>query len=77
MRIGVDGSVLLNPDEVNIVARVLQLGRQLAEQMGAEEQGADSNTVESELLGAIDLLDDMGVSSDELTERLAPRRESV
>jgi len=77
MRVSADGSVLLTSDEVNAVARVLKLGRTLAEQLGAEEQGADDTTLEAELLGTIDLLDDLGVSSDELMDRLDPRRESV
>lgn len=74
MRLQEDGSVLLDPDEARAVARVLDLGRQLAEQLEAGKQPATSETVEHDLLATIDLLEDLGVSSRELTEKVESTR---
>jgi ribonuclease HI len=65
-----DGSVTLKPDEVAAVAKVIELGRELAEQLGAGLQHANSTTVEYNLLTALDLLEEMGISPTELTEKL-------
>lgn len=70
MRVHEDGSVLLDPDQARTVAKVLDLGRQLAEQLEAHKQSGTSETVEHDLLATIDLLDDLGVSSDELTKKV-------
>jgi len=74
MQVHEDGSVVLNPNEVAAVAKVLDLGRKLAESLGADDAGVNDLAVEVELLQVINLLDDLGVSSDELTERLDRRR---
>ena len=74
MQVREDGSVVLNPNEVAAVAKVLDLGRSLTEAMGAEDAGANDESTEVQLLQTINLLDDLGVSSDELTERLDRRR---
>jgi len=74
MQVHEDGSVVLNPNEVAAVAKVLDLGRALAESMGAEDAGINDEATEVVLLQTINLLDDLGVSSDELTERLDRRR---
>lgn len=58
---------MLTPDEVKVVARVLDLGRELAEQLDSVH--ADG-TVEAQLLEVIDFLEELGVSSDKLTEGL-------
>ena len=68
MRVSEDGSVTLNPDEAKAVAKLLELGRELCEQLDSSHQG--SETVEYNLLAVIDLLEDLGVSSDEMTEKL-------
>ncbi len=68
-----DGSVLLNSDEARAVARVLDLGRCLCEDMGVgsrELYGAQEHHLEVQLSSAIDLLEELGVSSEELTEKL-------
>lgn len=65
-----DGSAVLNPDEAKAVARVLDLGRQVCEQLEADKQHAASDTVEYNLLITLDLLEDLGVSSAELTKGL-------
>jgi hypothetical protein len=74
MRVHEDGSAVLDPDEARAVARVLELGRRLCEDLGANRPHAGEGKVEVDLLGTIDLLEDLGVSSEELTEKLETRR---
>ena len=74
MRVQEDGSAVLDPDEAKAVAKVLELGRRLCEDLGATKPHAGEDRVEVQLLEVIDLLEDFGVSSEELTEKLETRR---
>ena len=51
-----DGSANLMPNEAEAGAKALRLGRDLAEQLGAGLQHANSDTVEYQLLTVLDLL---------------------
>lgn len=62
------GSILLDSNESAAVAQVLDLSRELVTQMDASSQLGE--TVEYNLLTVLDLLEDLGVSSDELTGKL-------
>jgi hypothetical protein len=73
-----DGSVVLTAAEAREVSKVLRLGRELAEQMDAVEQSGHASigvtgSVELQLLEAIELLEELGVSPEELTEKLDSR----
>lgn len=69
------GSVTFSPDQVAALAKVLELGRKVAEHLGADAEDADETAPEVALLETIDFLDDvLGVSSLELTEELEKRR---
>lgn len=70
-----DGSVVLTPDEAASVAKVLSLGRKLCEDLEAPSASAEEAT-EVQLLEVIDFLEDLGVSADELTEKLDSRKRS-
>lgn len=59
-----DGSVLLRRDEAETLAKVLRLSRELAEQLEADEH--ESDVLEHQLLSTLELLEDLGVSSEEL-----------
>lgn len=63
-----NGSILLDSNESAAVAQVLVLSRELVTQMDASRQLGE--TVEYNLLTVLDLLEDLGVSSDEMTGKL-------
>jgi hypothetical protein len=68
-----DGTVVLTSQEARVVADVLKQSRALVEQLEAGKQGQSQFTVEHQLLGALDALEDLGVSPEELTEKLDSR----
>lgn len=72
MRANEDGSVALTAVEAKAMSLVLKLGRELAEQLEAEDQISDKGdgTLELRLLEQIDLLEELGVSPEELTEKV-------
>lgn len=63
-------SVVLEENEVRAVAKLIELGHQLVEQLGAQDQGAVSDTVEYNMYTTLEVLEAMGISSDELTKPL-------
>lgn len=69
-----DGSVLLSREEAENVAKVLHLGRDLAEQLEADEHHSD--VVEDKLARTLDFLEELGVSADELVGKLDQRQRS-
>jgi hypothetical protein len=75
MRANEDGSVVLTAEEAKGIADVLKQGRMLVEQLEAGKQGQSQFTVEHQLLGALDYLEDLGVSPEELTEKVDSRRQ--
>lgn len=68
-----DGSAVLSSEESTVVAKVLELSRDLCVQLGATDQDANPETVEYNLLAVLDMLEELGVSSDELTGKLDHR----
>jgi len=77
MQVNDDGSVTFTEEEVASMSRILDLGRRLAESLGANEHGASPESTESELLRVIDDLDNRGVSSNELALGLDRKRGSA
>lgn len=73
MQILKDGSALLSQEEASVVAKILDLGRRLCEDLEAPSPGTEGN-LEGQLLETIDFLEELGVSSDELTGKLELRR---
>lgn len=69
-----DGSVTLTKLEAEKLATLLDLATELAGQMDAGEQPA--STVEFQVKATVDYLEDLGVSSEELTGRLDSRPRS-
>lgn len=65
-----DGSVVLAENEAKGVALVLEYAQNLVDQLEASKQPASSNTVEYNLLIVLELIEELGVSSDELTGKL-------
>ena len=75
MRANEDGSVVLLPAEAKGIADVIRNGRMLVEQLEAGKPGQSQFTVEYQLLVALDLLEEFGVSPEELTEKVDSRRQ--
>ena len=65
-----DGSVVLAENEAKGIALVLEYAQTLVEQLEASKQPAISNTAEYNMLIVLELLEELGVSSDELTGKL-------
>lgn len=63
-----DGSVVLTAAEAREVSKVLRLGRELIDQI--EGGQLVPGTCEDQLLEAIELLEELGVSPEELTEKV-------
>jgi hypothetical protein len=68
-----DGSAVLSQEEASVVAKVLDLGRSLCEDMGARHYDNQEHHLEVQLIETIDFLEELGVSSDELTGKLEQR----
>jgi hypothetical protein len=78
MQVLENGSVTFTSEERAAIAKVLCLGRRVAEHLGAGASDACETAPEVELLETIDFLDDvLGVSADELTEGLETRTRPV
>lgn len=76
MRLQADRSVVLTADEATAVAKVLDLSYRLAEMMCGSEAGSEG-TLEAEVVDAIDSLDTLGVSAQELTRELVTPKNTI